>query len=44
MRREVGSSLPKYCDHFAIAVDGDALGHQVFLDHVDQRVPSTYSA
>src|SRR5262245_50684498 len=36
--------LAEVVDHLAIAVDGDPLGDQVFLDHVLERVASTYSA
>ncbi len=38
MRRVVGSLVAQVADDLAIAVDGDALGDQVFLDHVGQRV------
>src|SRR3954468_10987806 len=33
-----GILLAEVVDHLAVAVDGDALGDQVFLDHVLQRV------
>jgi len=29
--------ISQVVNHLAVAVDGDALGYQVFLDHVDQR-------
>jgi hypothetical protein len=38
IRRVVGSSSPTYCGHLAVAVDGDALGHEVLLDHLGERL------
>ena len=40
-----GVLVAEVADHLAVAVDRDALGDQVFLDHVDEAwSPSTYSA
>ena len=36
MRRVVGVVLAEVADHLAVAVDGDALGDEVLLDHVEQ--------